>query len=742
MDDASGLSWLRRINRRIRWKLDRRKRWVADLRREAAAEHARTRETLGAEVALLRLQLEEERRRRETTEDSFRSNLQYNRSELAAGLEALEARLDGEQSLSRSDSQALRSEIAALAESQRVERAERLGQISLLEHVVAAQAAPGFGGGAAASTGPPPLVSVTMPAYNRARLAPVAIASVVAQSMTNWELFVIDDGSQDDLEAAVRPFLADSRIRLIRQAHRGSAAARNEALRRARGSIVAHLDTDNVWTRDYLLEATAALQANPDVDLVYGALATDDHGLDQRCFLFRPYDRKTMMEYNYIDINVVAHRTALYEKYGGFDETLDRVIDWDLLLRYTRDKPPLAIPFLAARYGAADPKRISSEAVYGPNWVRIKQKWYPPEPLRRPLRVLYVVWHYPQLSETYIETELRCMRRWGVQIEVWRPEDVASPYATDTPIHTGTLGEAVEAVRPDLIHIHWVGFALSQDEALAKFGLPVTLRMHGFDTTADSFRLLMEKPWLRGVYPFPKQVALLSSPDDRVKAVPVAFESALFRPRKDKDRRLVVRASAALPSKDVGFFFELAGRLPEFRFVYAGVTCKNLEHCVGEIKDLHASLQSPADLRFDVPHEEIAELMGSAGIHLHTAVAAGAPNHTPFGQPASIAEGMATGAYTLARACPEFEDYVGDAGALYGDADEAARLIRATLSWSDEDWRRLHHRAVDRAFRNYADEIVTRTIFEDWRRIAGERQPEDSAGEASSTQIPSLSASR
>jgi glycosyltransferase involved in cell wall biosynthesis len=181
-----------------------------------------------------------------------------------------------------------------------------------------------------------------------------------------------------------------------------------------------------------------------------------------------------------------------------------------------------------------------------------------------------------------------------------------------------------------------------------------------------------------------------------------------------------VRAGAALKTKDIGFVFALAKRLPEFRFVYAGITCKNVEPYVEELRALKTQMDSPVALRFDVPRAEIADLIGRAGLYLHTAAAPGGPGATPLGMPVSIAEGMATGAYALARNAPEFRDYIGDAGAFYDDLDEAERLIRATLEWSDEDWRRVERRAVERAFEGFADTMVYRTIFEDWRQIADE----------------------
>jgi glycosyltransferase involved in cell wall biosynthesis len=219
----------------------------------------------------------------------------------------------------------------------------------------------------------------------------------------------------------------------------------------------------------------------------------------------------------------------------------------------------------------------------------------------------------------------------------------------------------VKAVGPDLIHIHWLQFALTQDEPLTRLGIPVTLRMHGFDVTRQTLCALLEKPWVSGVFAFPRQLALLPEPDERVKATPVAFETRLFPPAIEKDRRLVIRTGASLRSKDIGFFFAAAKRLPEFHFLFISVTAKNVETYVDELRDLAATMNSPVKLRFDVPRAETAETIGRAAIHLHTANPQGSANATPLGMPVSIAEGMATGAYTIARASPEFREYVGDA---------------------------------------------------------------------------------
>ena len=126
---------------------------------------------------------------------------------------------------------------------------------------------------------------------------------------------------------------------------------------------------------------------------------------------------------------------------------------------------------------------------------------------------------------------------------------------------------------------------------------------------------------------------------------------------------------------------------------------------------------------FDVPRAEIASLFGAAGIYVHSSALPEGPAVTKrVGGPVSIAEAMATGAFVLARNLPAFASYVGNAGATYGSVEEAAAHIRATEAWSDAEWRAAEIRAVDRAFRFHADEIVMRPVFDDWCAIAHERR--------------------
>jgi len=574
------------------------------------------------------------------------------------------------------------------------------------------------------STSPPTpatCVSIVMPTRNRADCLAEAIASVQAQTYANWELHIVDDGSRDGTRAVVEPFLADARIRYEAIEPSGASAARNHGLRATRGEYIAYLDSDNLWFPGFLAAAVAALAGDPGTDLVYGVLATGAHGGGSLQLLHEPFDRCRLERANYIDLNVVVHRRALYAAHGGFDEGLARVVDWDLLLRYTAETPALALPVLAARYRVRDAQRISETVPIGPSWLAIRGR-VDPVPVARPApRVLYVIWHYPQLSESYVESEIRCLRRWGVEIAVWREVGPASPYESQVQVFDGELEAVVREFRPDVLHVHWLGFALSRGDRLAALGLPVTLRMHGFDVSEAPFRQLLQNDWLHRVYAFPRQLRLLDAPDSRVCALRSAFDTSYFRPAAAKDPRLVLRTSSCLPSKELALFFDVAKRLPSHRFVFCGVTCNEFEHYPEELRRMATAMDSPVELRFDVPREQIAGLVERAGVYLHTILPPDAPMGAPIGMPISIAEAMATGAYVLVRDLPELVDYVGDAGAIYRDAAHAAELIEASAAWSETEWLRRRVRASDHAFVQHADEVVLRPLLADWQALARRR---------------------
>jgi glycosyltransferase involved in cell wall biosynthesis len=122
-----------------------------------------------------------------------------------------------------------------------------------------------------------PQVTAAIATYNRAAYLIEAVESALAQESVDVEVVVVDDGSTDDTARALEPYL--DRIEYVHQANAGRAAARNAALRRARGTYVALLDDDDVWLPDKLARQVSYMDAHPAVGLSHGqSELIDEHG--------------------------------------------------------------------------------------------------------------------------------------------------------------------------------------------------------------------------------------------------------------------------------------------------------------------------------------------------------------------------------------------------------------------------------------------------------------------------------
>ena len=205
-----------------------------------------------------------------------------------------------------------------------------------------------------AATAPrrPPLVSVILPTYNRAAILGDAVRSVLEQSYSEWELIVSDDGSTDGTAERVGTF-ADPRIRYRRDENAGAAAARNRALRQARGELIAYVDSDNVWHPDHLAALVGALERHPGHYCAYAKhldVVHDDGAWRIKAFRSPPFDYERLVHKNFVDLNAFVHRRELFEVLGGFDERLRRQQDWDLILRYAFLRDPLFLDLFLVLY--------------------------------------------------------------------------------------------------------------------------------------------------------------------------------------------------------------------------------------------------------------------------------------------------------------------------------------------------------------------------------------------------------
>jgi len=181
------------------------------------------------------------------------------------------------------------------------------------------------------------MFTVVMPVWNRAHIVGRAIASVLKQTYGDFELLVMDDGSTDAIESAIKPFLSDGRVRLIRGRRQGVAGARNAALREARGEHIAYLDSDNVWHENFLERMRDVISAG-DCDAAYcqARFLTRDGKtgeVRQTRTLGAEFNFKNLLGGNYIDLNTLVHARRVLDHTGMFDTEMKRLSDWDLIIR-------------------------------------------------------------------------------------------------------------------------------------------------------------------------------------------------------------------------------------------------------------------------------------------------------------------------------------------------------------------------------------------------------------------------
>ena len=185
-----------------------------------------------------------------------------------------------------------------------------------------------------------PAVSVIIPTYNRAELLRRTLAGVLQQTLSDFEVLVVDDCSSDDPAAVVAEF-NDPRLRYLRQPENaGVAAARNRGLREARAPLVAFLDDDDEWfPRKLALQVELFQQAPPDVGLVYAGVETV--AADGSRSVTIPSARGDL--YRELLVRNLLHggssamlRRNVITVVGFFDEVLPAIEDYDYWLRIGR----------------------------------------------------------------------------------------------------------------------------------------------------------------------------------------------------------------------------------------------------------------------------------------------------------------------------------------------------------------------------------------------------------------------
>lgn len=178
---------------------------------------------------------------------------------------------------------------------------------------------------------------VIMPLYNHEAFVDEAIESVVKQTIGDWELIVVDDGSKDRSgEIADRWAARDPRIRVIHQDNAGPAAARNRGMAMGTGQWIALLDSDDVWFPDTLAHYASCIEKHPEAKLIYGYRHRLRDGKVTQ-LTGRYQDRVTgvreLFDGIYFESSCAAFHRALLETAGPMDVMLPLIEDYEFFLR-------------------------------------------------------------------------------------------------------------------------------------------------------------------------------------------------------------------------------------------------------------------------------------------------------------------------------------------------------------------------------------------------------------------------
>jgi GT2 family glycosyltransferase len=209
---------------------------------------------------------------------------------------------------------------------------------------------------------PHPLVSIVTPSYNQARFLEQTMHSVFEQDYPHLEYLVVDGRSTDSSVDVIKKY-ADKLSWWVSEKDSGQAEAINKGLARAKGKILAWLNSDDYYLPDAISAAVKIFQQHPDVVLVYGdMLAVDENGETFNVLKYEQLSLEDLLCFQIIGQPAVFFRRAAYVGTGGLDTTFHFLLDHQFWIRIAAQGRILHVPqiWAAARYHAQAKNRLSA----------------------------------------------------------------------------------------------------------------------------------------------------------------------------------------------------------------------------------------------------------------------------------------------------------------------------------------------------------------------------------------------
>lgn len=178
------------------------------------------------------------------------------------------------------------------------------------------------------------IVSIIIPCFNSKATLAATLESVLKQNYQNWEAIIVNDGSIDETEEIALNWInKDNRFKYYSKHNEGLGKTRNFAIKKARGTFILPLDSDNQLEENFVLDAVSVFENNNNIGVVYGH--AQYFGKKNGLWEVEEYKLEKMLVHNYIDACAI-YKKKMWEQVGGYDENMPHQghEDWELWVAF------------------------------------------------------------------------------------------------------------------------------------------------------------------------------------------------------------------------------------------------------------------------------------------------------------------------------------------------------------------------------------------------------------------------